>query len=326
MSDSWEIPEIPPGPVEVGIVITCYNLSEHIARAVDSVLSQTVTPVDVVVVDDASEDDSPNVIAKYAGRIKSIRLSSNRGVSIARNTGAESVDGSWLMFLDGDDYLDNDALNVLASAAVGGGYGVVLGGVRELDTSTGKYSRRDSPDCAGPPPAASIRGFWRSAISTPGAAIVHRSVHEATGGFPGGYRMREDRHYWLKCGVTTSFHYCDRPVITKVKRPNSKGCRQGPAILSGMRVQLDFLDWCRVRDIDTRFIRASMTDIIDNTLKRAMAAGDVTILREVMDYCEARRISSWRMQRYRLYDRLRRLSARRGDSAFKNGWKPERRE
>lgn len=92
--------DIRPGLVSV--IIPTFNCDRYVCEAVDSVLEQTYEPIEVIVIDDGSEDDTEMVLRKYGDGIRYIRKS-NGGVSSARNVGLESARGEWLAFLDADD-------------------------------------------------------------------------------------------------------------------------------------------------------------------------------------------------------------------------------
>ncbi|MCK5566116.1 MAG: glycosyltransferase family 2 protein [Planctomycetes bacterium] len=85
----------------VTVVIPAYNNSEHIARALDSVCSQSLTPHQVIVVDDGSTDDTAEIVKKY-DNVEYI-YQQNAGASAGRNTGIENATGEWIAFLDADD-------------------------------------------------------------------------------------------------------------------------------------------------------------------------------------------------------------------------------
>jgi glycosyltransferase involved in cell wall biosynthesis len=86
----------------VSIVIPTYNRAGVIARAVESVLSQTYRDIEVIVVDDGSSDDTAAVLARFGNRIRLVRQT-NQGVSAARNTGIRVAAGEYVAFLDSDD-------------------------------------------------------------------------------------------------------------------------------------------------------------------------------------------------------------------------------
>ncbi len=91
--------------VSFSIIITCHNQASFIRDAVDSALSQTVPPQQIIVVDDASSDGSPAILKAYGDRIQFAGLQINQGANTARNLGAAMSTGKYLVFLDGDDVL-----------------------------------------------------------------------------------------------------------------------------------------------------------------------------------------------------------------------------
>ena len=92
---------IEPTPL-VSAVIPAYNAQSFIARAVSSVLGQTYRPVECIVVDDGSTDGTAEVVRSLGGGVRLVSQA-NKGVSSARNKGAEVATGSVLAFLDADD-------------------------------------------------------------------------------------------------------------------------------------------------------------------------------------------------------------------------------
>lgn len=84
------------------VVIPAYNAARHLAETLDSVLGQTLPPHEILVIDDGSTDDTPAVVAKFAGRVAHVRQE-NCGVSAARNNGLARATGNWVAFLDADD-------------------------------------------------------------------------------------------------------------------------------------------------------------------------------------------------------------------------------
>ncbi len=98
--------------IRFSIVITAYKQNQFICDAVDSALSQTVSDKEVIVVDDASEDGSAQILAKYGDAIHLACLKENIGAIGARNHGASLAKGDYIVFLDGDDAFMPWALEV----------------------------------------------------------------------------------------------------------------------------------------------------------------------------------------------------------------------
>lgn len=107
-------------PPSVTVVIPAWNAGMTIGRALASVLDQTMTDLEVVVVDDASTDDTGAVVAAAAAadpRVRLLRLPANGGPSVARNAGIEAARGAWIALLDADDSFGAHRLEGLMSAA-----------------------------------------------------------------------------------------------------------------------------------------------------------------------------------------------------------------
>lgn len=94
----------------VSVIIPCYNYGRFLAEAIDSVLRQTHLATEIVVVDDGSVDDTRAVAASYP-QVRYI-YQENQGLSAARNTGIENSAGTYITFLDADDWLFPDALAI----------------------------------------------------------------------------------------------------------------------------------------------------------------------------------------------------------------------
>jgi glycosyltransferase involved in cell wall biosynthesis len=93
----------PPRPVTVGMVITAHNVARFLPAALDSVFAQTRLPDEVVVCDDASEDDVPGAVEPYRDRVRLIRRPVRGGEGAAKNTAVAAMDADLAIILDGDD-------------------------------------------------------------------------------------------------------------------------------------------------------------------------------------------------------------------------------
>lgn len=98
----------------ITVVIPAYNSAEYIDRAIQSVISQTYKDWEIVIVDDASTDNTWNVLMKYNGdnRIKVVKNEVNKGVGVSRKVGINNASGEYITFLDSDDYLLPNYLEV----------------------------------------------------------------------------------------------------------------------------------------------------------------------------------------------------------------------
>lgn len=98
----------------VTVIIPTYNSSKFIEKAIESVINQTYKDIEIIVVDDCSTDDTCQILQKYEQlpNFKLIVNESNTGVGIARKIGINNAKGEYITFLDSDDYLLNDFIDV----------------------------------------------------------------------------------------------------------------------------------------------------------------------------------------------------------------------
>ena len=134
----WKIlPELLPSVLDVSIIIPCYNFEKYISRMLDSALNQrTRYRYEVIAIDDGSVDNTYGILEEYAGRYRNLVIfhQENSGSSMARNCGLEMAHGEYIGFVDADDYMSLDYIEVLYSKAkqydadmVQGSYSVISG-------------------------------------------------------------------------------------------------------------------------------------------------------------------------------------------------------
>ena len=112
----------------VSVVIPTYNRSTQVQSAIQSVLDQTHSDLEAIVVDDRSIDNTVQVVEEYSRKDPRIRLivhKERRGAQAARNTGIKAGSGEWIAFLDSDDKWLPDSLNSRLQAADTSGSHVV---------------------------------------------------------------------------------------------------------------------------------------------------------------------------------------------------------
>lgn len=102
---------------KISIVIPVYNASQYISETIESVISQTYTNWELILVDDGSLDDSGSICDVFSEKDKRIQVfhQENLGVSAARNKGIKHAEGEWIIFIDSDDYVDRNMLEVMLS-------------------------------------------------------------------------------------------------------------------------------------------------------------------------------------------------------------------
>ena len=127
----------------ISVVIPCYNHGPYLKQAIESVLNQTYQNSEIIVVDDGSTDNTADICKSYP-KIKYVHT--NRlGLSGARNTGVRHSNGSFLVFLDADDYLCPDAFKINLSYFVSNKDAVFISGAHDKVDNDGKLLDSEKP-------------------------------------------------------------------------------------------------------------------------------------------------------------------------------------
>ncbi len=178
----------------VSVVIPCYRAASTIARALNSVAAQSYKPYEVIIVDDASDDETSKVLSlllKEYGEswLKLFFLESNQGPATARNYGWEQASRPWIAFLDADDtwHADKLALQLgfMESHPEIGLSGHLCGAPQTL--VSGLPKRLQISEC-------SLSGLLYSNYLRTPTVMLRREI---TLRFPEGQRYGEDYHLWL---------------------------------------------------------------------------------------------------------------------------------
>lgn len=103
----------------ISIIIPVYKAEKYLHCCVDSVLAQSFTNFELILIDDGSPDNSGTICDEYAKQDRRIKVfhQENQGVSAARNLGIEQAKGEWIAFIDSDDWVENTMYEEMYHAA-----------------------------------------------------------------------------------------------------------------------------------------------------------------------------------------------------------------
>lgn len=124
---------------KLSIVIPVYNSEKYISKCLDSILQQTYSDFNVIIVNDGSTDKSECLVNEYISKDSRIKLinQKNQGVSAARLTGVKNASGDYISLIDSDDYLENDYLEKMMNPIKKFGVDISISGhIRECDHKT----------------------------------------------------------------------------------------------------------------------------------------------------------------------------------------------
>ncbi|MDB5929083.1 MAG: glycosyl transferase, family 2 [Polaromonas sp.] len=204
--------------MKFSIVIPLHNKAPYVGCTIESVLAQTFTDFEIIVVDDCSTDGSAALVAAIADpRLRLVHQKTNAGVSAARNRGIESASGEWVAFLDADDSIHPDYLAFLLKAQQACPDAQVVGTDYVL-----------TPDADGPWP-----GAWPAVSETPeieritdlptrwmtgpsvcasSIAVQNRLLQQMQPCFPPGESQGEDLDLWFRLAEKTPFALVHSPL------------------------------------------------------------------------------------------------------------------
>ena len=101
--------------IKFSVIVPVYNAEEYIVRCIESILNQTCSDLELILIDDGSPDNCGAICDEYATKDSRIKVfhQNNGGVCAARNTGIDHAVGEYISFVDSDDYLESNALEIL---------------------------------------------------------------------------------------------------------------------------------------------------------------------------------------------------------------------
>jgi glycosyltransferase involved in cell wall biosynthesis len=237
-------------PSLVTIVIPCFNYSQYLGRAIESVQAQQYSPFEIVVVDDGSTDNSA-AIAETAG-VRLIRQA-NSGLGAARNTGLAAARGEFVVFLDADDELLPDALASGVAA---------LQAQPTISCVVRRCQMMDAEDRALPVhyreiDTGDLYREWLQAnfVWTPGAAMFRTDRIAAIGGFPVELGPASDYAIYLALARRREVAFDARDVVRY--RQHDHNMSLDPVLMLGAVLGVLRLESRYVPDAYRHFLRVS---------------------------------------------------------------------
>jgi glycosyltransferase involved in cell wall biosynthesis len=177
------------GPAEssISVIVPVYNGKPFLFECLESIMTQSLRPYEVIVVDDGSIDDSKNIVERFTD-IKYLRIE-NSGVASARNTGISFSTGQWIAFIDQDDFWAKNSLRDRMNSATENTHdGIVIGkqqwfldGLTTLPSWVKQEQMADSLD-----------GFLL------GCALIRRDLFETFGMFDSTFRLCSDFDWFFR--------------------------------------------------------------------------------------------------------------------------------
>jgi len=199
----------------ISVVVTCYNYGNYLEGCLDSILKQSFTDFEVIVVNDGSTDNTDEVIEKFKnfGIVKYIKQS-NFGQARAKNVGIQNSSGKFIAFLDADDAWEQDKLEKQIPLFSKENVGVVYSLVRYVNEqgqtlnnvkSVGKYLKPRSGNVT--------KNLFLDNFVPFSSSIIRRSCFEKCDTFNESLKMGIDWDLWLRVSTLYEFSFVNEPLL-----------------------------------------------------------------------------------------------------------------
>lgn len=201
----------------ISVIIPLYNKEKCIERTIDSVLAQTYTDFELLVIDDGSTDNSSAIVKqKRDSRVRYV-YKRNGGVSTARNFGVKESKGEWILFLDADDALEESCLkNLFDASRLYPECNVIMGGFYVSEVKRTVYRRCRVGVIKNP-----IKSLWlRDIYLRPGNALINKNVFDEIK-FDERISYNEDYAFSLNLLRNNNVAGINVPVMVYEKRNSS---------------------------------------------------------------------------------------------------------
>lgn len=204
----------------VSIIVPTYNCAQFLSEALDSILTQQYPNIEVIVVDDGSNDDSADIADGFGSPVKVIRQK-NQGPAAARNRGVRESSGEYLAFLDGDDvWLPGKLFAQMEYFLSHPEVGIVFGKFRRWPVNkAGNYPPKENfitlEHKGGIDETVSgwiYHKLLLDSIVCIITAVIPRSLFDTLGGFDESLRSGEDYDFWLRASRLVQAHKLARDV------------------------------------------------------------------------------------------------------------------
>ncbi|WP_295632377.1 glycosyltransferase family A protein [Novosphingobium sp.] len=188
----------------VSVLIPCFNAAPYVGAAIESVLAQTYTPIEVIVVDDGSTDGSAGVVAAFADRGVALVSQAKGSAAAARNAALARAAGEFVMFLDADDLIDEGHVAALMERLEPGSRAVAMG---QWDRFTDAKAEAAFPERQGYHNASGIDwlcGEWSTGapMTQCGTFLIPRTLLHEVGGWDERLTLIDDFEFFARLLTT----------------------------------------------------------------------------------------------------------------------------
>ncbi|MCF6182886.1 glycosyltransferase [Lutibacter sp.] len=200
----------------VSVIIPTYNRPAYLKQTLESIVNQTYTNIEIIVVDDGSPNEDALDVCKNFETVTYLKIKNSGGPSKPRNIGIKKAKGKYIAFLDDDDlYVSNKieqqvtALEKNKTFGIAHGYCQVINEIGKLKNEI--IGKPGTPDVKHGDVSLRMIGNWTLMTSS---VLIRKAIIDKIGFFneempPAG----EDVEFWVRCSFHTKFYYIDSPLV-----------------------------------------------------------------------------------------------------------------
>ena len=180
---------------KISIIVPVYKVEKYLRRCLDSIVAQTFTDWECILVDDGSPDNSGEICDEYAQKDYRFKVihQENKGVSAARNKGLDEAKGEWIGFVDSDDWIEKETYEVAYSKAVKEGVDLIQWGVFiEFTDRISKVAFKEKVITYSDAVKYWFPSMWHK-------LVLRKLIYDNNITFPVGIKISEDRIFAYQC-------------------------------------------------------------------------------------------------------------------------------
>lgn len=221
----------------ISVIVPIYNVEKYLEKCIKSILAQTYTDFELILVDDGSPDNCPLICDKYAAENPNIRVihKKNGGLSDARNVGTMAANGKYITYIDSDDYVANDYLSTLITLIEKNTADIAVTGIEEFFDEEIVFSKHNNTTYIYSGEEALEKMLYQDTLDTSACAMLLPTKIAQTYLFPVG-KYHEDEF------TTYKFFASSRKVCVTTKKQYFYLQRHGSIMHAFGQASLDELD------------------------------------------------------------------------------------
>lgn len=283
--------------IAFSIIIPLYNKSRTITQTLDSVCSLAWDHYEVVVVDDGSTDDSPEIVNSYPSKRIKLYRKTNGGVSSARNYGAQKACNPWLIFLDADDLLFPESLKIFADMIERHPQDQIFAGNYQRMKKGKMVSNKCENEFVSVNPHRDI--WYRRFYLRPGAFCCSEHAFKISGGYDERMNYQEDMEYCMRLASLFRVVVSPKLVMEYVTEESEARVKVHP-------LNKNFSFYLPCMNVSDRYLGYKYYSVLCGSIRKYCQANEQEAVR-ILSNIKKEKFNRWFQIGYKLNLRINRL-------------------